>query len=192
VLAAGGTTALLLRRRAVLSRLRRGDLSRLDQRGLDALTGLPNRAEGVWWLNTRLARAQARGHRLALMILDLDAFAEVNAVHGRAVGDHVLQVTAARMQAQLRTGDMVCRAGNDTFMVIMDAAGPDHLVAQVGARVVAAVGEPITYHSDTIQVAASMGFAVSQDRDKNADLLLDRADRALIQAKSSTRPIVQF
>ncbi len=185
--------ALLLRRRTVLTRLARGhepDLA--DRRGLDALTGLPNRAEGIWWLNTRLARAQSRGHRLALMILDLDGFAEVNAVHGRAVGDHVLQVTAARMQAQLRTGDMVCRVGNDTFMVIMDAVGPDHRVAQVGARVVAAVGEPLSYHSDTLQVTASMGFAVSQDRDRNADLLLDRADRALIQAKSSARNIVQF
>jgi diguanylate cyclase (GGDEF)-like protein len=164
----------------------------LERRGLDALTGLPNRAEAVWWLNNRLQRAHARSHRLAVMVLDIDDFAEVNAVYGRDVGDHVLQVTAARMQAQLRTGDMVGRVGNDTFMVIMDAIGPDHLVTQVGGRVVEAVGEPISFHDEPVQITASLGFALSRERDLNAGLLLDRADRALIQAKSSSRSIVQF
>jgi diguanylate cyclase (GGDEF)-like protein len=163
-----------------------------EDRGLDALTGLPNRAEALWWLNTRLQRAQSRSHRLALMVLDLDDFTECNEIYGREVGDHVLQVTAARMQAELRTGDMVCRSGNDTFMVIMDAIGPDHLVAKVGQRVVAAVAEPISYHGEPVAVTASLGFALSQDRDRNSALLLDRADRALIQAKASNRNIVQF
>jgi diguanylate cyclase len=163
-----------------------------EQRGLDSLTGLPNRAEAIWWLNTRLQRAQTRSHRLALMVLDIDDFTECNEIYGREVGDHVLQVTAARMQAELRTGDMVCRAGNDTFMVIMDAIGPDHLVAKIGQRVVASVAEPISYHGEPVSITASLGFALSQDRDRNAGLLLDRADRALIQAKSSNRSIVQF
>lgn len=164
----------------------------LEQRGLDALTGLPNRAEAVWWLNIRLQRARARSHRLALMVLDINDFAAVNETYGREVGDHVLQVTATRMQAQLRTGDMVCRAGNDTFMVIMDAIGPDHLISKVGQRVVAAVAEPISYHGEPVQVTGSLGFALSQERDRNCDLLLDRADRALIQAKAAGRSIVQF
>jgi diguanylate cyclase (GGDEF)-like protein len=164
----------------------------LEQRGLDPLTGLPNRAEAVWWLNIRLQRARARSHRLALMVLDINDFAAVNETYGREVGDHVLQVTAARMQAQLRTGDMVCRAGNDTFMVIMDAIGPDHLISKVGQRVVAAVAEPISYHGEPVQVTGSLGFALSQERDRNCDLLLDRADRALIQAKAAGRSIVQF
>jgi diguanylate cyclase (GGDEF)-like protein len=163
-----------------------------EERGLDPLTGLPNRAEALWWLNTRLQRAQARSHRLALMVLDIDDFTECNEIYGREVGDHVLQVTAARMQAELRTGDMVCRAGNDTFMMIMDAIGPDHLVAKVGQRVVAAVAEPISYHGEPVAITASLGFALSQDRDRNSALLLDRADRALIQAKASNRNIVQF
>jgi diguanylate cyclase (GGDEF)-like protein len=164
----------------------------LEHRGLDPLTGLPNRAEAVWWLNIRLQRARSRSHRLALMILDLNDFAACNESYGHDVGDHVLQVTAARMQAQLRTGDMVCRAGNDTFMVIMDAIGPDHLIARVGQRLVAAIAEPISYHGEPLQVTGSLGFALSQERDRNSDLLLDRADRALIQAKAAGRSIVQF
>jgi diguanylate cyclase (GGDEF)-like protein len=169
-------------------RSRRG----LEQRGLDALTGLPNQAEANWWLDIRLQRARARSHRLALMVLDLNAFAECNDIYGREVGDHVLQVTGARMQAQLRTGDMVCRTGGDTFMVIMDAIGPDHLVAKVGERIVAAVAEPISYHGEPIQISASLGFALSQERDVNSALMLDRANRALIQAKAAGRSIVQF
>ncbi len=163
-----------------------------DVRGLDPLTGLPNHAEAIWWLNSRLERAQSRSHRLALMVLDIDDFTECNEIYGREVGDHVLQVTATRMQAELRTGDLVCRTGNDTFMVIMDAIGPDHLIAKVGQRVVAAVAEPISYHGEPVSVTASLGFALSHDRDRTPALLLDRADRALIQAKASNRSIVQF
>jgi diguanylate cyclase len=198
VLIGGGLTVLLaaaavpLIRRSIARIGRHYHRSVDEQRGLDSLTGLPNRAEAIWWLNTRLQRAQSRSHRLALMVLDIDDFTECNEIYGREVGDHVLQVTAARMQAELRTGDMVCRAGNDTFIVIMDAIGPDHLVAKVGQRVVAAVAEPISYHGEPVSITASLGFALSQDRDRNATLLLDRADRALIQAKSSSRSIVQF
>jgi diguanylate cyclase (GGDEF)-like protein len=184
--------ALPLTRRMIHRVVVRRQPRMIDGRGLDPLTGLPNRAEAIWWLNTRLDRAHARGHRLALLVLDIDEFAECNESHGRDAGDHVLQVTAARMQAQLRTGDMVCRSGNDTFMVIMDSLGPDHAIGKVGERVVAAVAEPITYHDDPIQITASLGFALSQERDRNAELLLDRADRALIQAKASSRSIVQF
>jgi diguanylate cyclase len=187
-----GTGTLLLARHAMARILARKEQRLEEQRGLDPLTGLPNRAEALWWLNLRLHRAQARSHRLALMVLDIDDFTECNEIYGREVGDHVLQVTAARMQAELRTGDMVCRAGNDTFMVIMDAIGPDHLISKVGQRVVAAVAEPISYHGEPVTVTASIGFALSQERDRNATLLLDRADRALIQAKASSRNIVQF
>jgi diguanylate cyclase (GGDEF)-like protein len=184
--------ALPLARRSMHRLAERRENRAHEQRGLDALTGLPNRAEAVWWLNIRLQRARARSHRLALMVLDINDFAACNETYGREVGDHVLQVTAARMQAQLRTGDMVCRAGNDTFMVIMDAIGPDHLIAKVGERVVAAVAEPISYHGEPIEITGSLGFALSQERDRNCDLLLDRADRALIQAKAAGRSIVQF
>jgi diguanylate cyclase (GGDEF)-like protein len=163
-----------------------------EQRGLDALTGLPNQAEAAWWLNIRLQRARARSHRLAVMVLDINDFAECNDTYGREVGDHILQVTGARMQAQLRTGDMICRTGSDTFMVIMDAIGPDHLAAKVGERIVAAVAEPISYHGEPIKITASLGFALSQERDTGCELLLDRADRALIQAKAAGRSIVQF
>jgi len=162
------------------------------ERGLDTLTGLPNRAEAQWWLNTRLTRARNRNHRLAVMILDLNGFADLNEIHGREVGDHVLQVTAARMQSQLRTGDMVCRIANDTFMVIMDAIGPDHLIARIGERVVSTVSEPVSFHGEPVPISASVGFAISQDKDKTPDLLLDRADRALVQAKASNRNVVQF
>ncbi|GAA3639605.1 hypothetical protein GCM10022223_68340 [Kineosporia mesophila] len=163
-----------------------------SERGLDTLTGLPNRAEAQWWLNTRLARARNRNHRLAVMILDINGFAELNEIHGREVGDHVLQVTAARMQSQLRTGDMVCRVANDTFMVIMDAIGPDHLIARIGERVVNTVSETVSFHGEPIAISASVGFAISQDKDRTPDLLLDRADRALVQAKASNRNVVQY
>ncbi len=126
------------------------------------------------------------------MILDINGFADLNEIHGREVGDHVLQVTAARMQSQLRTGDMVCRIANDTFMVIMDAIGPDHLIARIGERVVTTVSEPVSFHGEPITISASVGFAISQDKDRTPELLLDRADRALVQAKASNRNVVQF
>jgi diguanylate cyclase (GGDEF)-like protein len=161
-------------------------------RGLDLLTSLPNRAEAEWWLVRRLELARSRRQRLAVLVMDLDDFASVNEAYGRVAGDHVLQVTAARLQALLRTGDMVCRTGNDTFMVIMDLDGPDHLVARISERVVESVAQAITFGDDEIMVRASVGFAISQDREADPQLLLGRADRAVIQAKASQRPIVQF
>lgn len=183
-----GTLTRWAWKRAAAARAGRSD----PDRGLDPLTGLPNRAESIWWLNTRLQRARARSHRLALMVLDIDEFTDCNEIYGRDAGDHVLQVTAARLQAQLRTGDMVFRSDSDSFMMIMDTVGPDHQVAQVGQRIVAAVAEPISFHGEPISITASLGFALSSDRDHNPALLLDRADRALLQAKSSNRSIVQF
>lgn len=188
VVAAVGVYALSRRITSLLTK----PAAESTERGLDTLTGLPNRAEAQWWLNTRLTRARNRNHRLAVMILDLNGFADLNEIHGREVGDHVLQVTAARMQSQLRTGDMVCRIANDTFMVIMDAIGPDHLIARIGERVVTTVSEPVSFHGEPVTISASVGFAISQDKDKTPDLLLDRADRALVQAKASNRNVVQF
>ena len=161
-------------------------------RGLDPLTGLPGHAEAQWWLERRLAQARSRRNRLAVLVVDIDHFAETNEAFGRLAGDHVLQVTAVRLQALLRTGDMVCRTGNDTFMVIMDVAGPDHQVARIGERVVDAVAEPISFEGETILITASVGFAISNDREADSQLLQGRADRAVIQAKASQRPIVQF
>ena len=68
--------ALQLVRRSITRISDRRDQRIDDQRGLDSLTGLPNRAEAIWWLNTRLQRAQSRSHRLALMVLDIDDFTE--------------------------------------------------------------------------------------------------------------------
>jgi diguanylate cyclase (GGDEF)-like protein len=193
--AAGLAVAVPLTRAAARTAGRRWELRRSargDQRALDPLTGLPNHAEAVWWLNRRMEQARARRMRLAVLVLDLDDFADCNEAYGRAAGDHVLQVTGVRLQALLRTGDIVCRTGNDTFVVIMDVEGPDHMVARIGERVVQAVAEPITFGEDTIVMRSSVGFAISTDREADPELLLGRADRAVIQAKASERPIVQF
>ena len=192
----GMLVAIPLTRRVIRRAHRRIDAHRDRRagrvRGLDPLTSLPNRAEAQWWLNRRLGQARSRRQRLAVLVIDLDQFSECNETFGRSAGDHVLQVTAARLQALLRTGDMVCRIGNDTFMVIMDVTGPDHEVARIGERVVDAVADPISFGDETIMVTASVGFAISNDREAEPDLLLGRADRAVIQAKASQRPIVQF
>ena len=160
--------------------------------GLDELTGLPNRAEGERMLGAALDRARARGRRVALLYVDLDDFKLCNDTYGSDAGDHVLQVTAARMQAQLRSGDTVCRLGGDDFIVIMESAGPDHMVTRVAERISDAVAQPMTFEGETILIGCSIGVAVAVNGDAEVDELIAHGDSAVDRARAAGRHVVQY
>jgi diguanylate cyclase (GGDEF)-like protein len=160
--------------------------------GLDELTGLPNRAEAERMLGAALDRGQARGRRVALLYVDIDDFKLCNDTYGSAAGDHVLQVTAARMQAQLRSGDTVCRLAGDDFVVIMESAGPDHMVTRVGERIADAVAQPITFEGETILIGASIGVAVAVNGEGEVDELIAHGDAAVDRARAAGRHVVQY
>ncbi|MFN8040124.1 MAG: diguanylate cyclase [Acidimicrobiales bacterium] len=151
------------------------DLERAATR--DPLTGLPNRRA--------VAEFDEDGPRreLGVLYVDLDRFKPVNDRLGHAAGDEVLRTVAARLQATVRPTDIVARLGGDEFGVICPGCTRDEL-AELAARIIDRVADPVGVHGEVVQVGASIGAVVGHDR---AEPLLARADRALFDAKELGR-----
>jgi diguanylate cyclase (GGDEF)-like protein len=151
------------------------------QASTDELTGLPNRR----WFDRRLrdAIAQARrsGSTLALMIIDLDQFKELNDTLGHHAGDRVLAQLGPRILAELRASDDVARLGGDEFAVLLDGASD---AERAGDRIAAALRHRFTVEGIELQVAASIGIACFPEHGEDAETLLQRADVAMYQAKT--------
>jgi diguanylate cyclase (GGDEF)-like protein/PAS domain S-box-containing protein len=152
----------------------------------DPLTGLPNRAAYERSLTEALARARAAGRSLALMMVDLDGFKEINDRHGHPVGDLVLQEVAGRLRRALRKHDLLARLGGDEFVIVVeDWSCPAELVG-IAERALQSLAEPIQLGELRLPIAASVGIATSDDGD-DAEGLRTRADQGLYRAKRAGR-----
>jgi diguanylate cyclase (GGDEF)-like protein/PAS domain S-box-containing protein len=151
----------------------------------DQLTGLGNRM----LLQTRLEAAATRrdpDNQVAVLLLDLDGFKQVNDTYGHAVGDEVLRVLASRLQHASRAGDTVARTGGDEFVLLCpETAEPDAVV--VARRVVDAVSAPVRVGDVTVHVGASVGVAHAAGHAADPDMLLIEADHAMYAAKRAGR-----
>ena len=174
LLAAMARTIFTLRELRLFAETRR-------QATTDELTGLPNRR----WFDRRLrdaiAEARLTGRSLALMVIDLDHFKELNDTLGHHAGDRVLAQLGPRIQAQLRAGDDVARLGGDEFAVLLDGAAD---AERAGERIAAALGDRFTVEGIELQIAASIGIACFPEHGDDAETLLQRADVAMYQAKT--------
>jgi diguanylate cyclase (GGDEF)-like protein len=152
----------------------------------DTLTGLPNRALFNEQLRFRLDDAKLQKEGLAVLLLDLNGFKEVNDTLGHAVGDHLLQAIAGRLAAYLPEKSVVARLGGDEFAICVSNADSG-LALNVAEAVAACLTPPITVDDMTIQAGASTGIALyPADGDDPAELLR-RADAAMYEAKQSGR-----
>ena len=147
----------------------------------DDLTGLPNRLA----LEHRFERVRATTDDCAVMFVDIDNFKQINDVYGHPAGDRVLSLVADRLVRTVRPDDFVCRIGGDEFAVVLsDSKGRlgHETVRMVAERVVAILGEPVSFEGAAIPLAASVGVAkASSDRD--LERLMGRADGAMYRAK---------
>ncbi len=152
------------------------------QAATDELTGLPNRREFGQQLRAHLARAGARGEPLALLIIDIDRFKELNDALGHHAGDAVLAQIGPRLRAVLRPDDVLARLGGDEFAVLLPGA---RSAEEIGHRIALALEDRFAVEGIDVQVVASVGIAVFPEHGRDADTLLQRADVAMYQAKSS-------
>ena len=149
----------------------------------DPLTDLPNRA----LLHERLEQAILRSHRdekgLALLIVDLDGFKEINDAYGHHAGDQVLQEVASRLKGTLRASDTVARLGGDEFAVLLPATDVNR--AELAARkVLHDLEHPFTADGRAVMASASIGIAGFPIHASTAQELLQRADAAMYTAKT--------
>ena len=173
-LAAIARTALTVRDLRLLAETRR-------QASTDELTGLPNRRWFDRALGEAIERASERGGSLALLVIDLDHFKELNDTLGHHAGDRVLAQLGARLRPALGPGDVAARLGGDEFAVLVEGAGE---AQTAGERIAEALGERFTVEGIELQVTPSIGIALYPDHGEDAETLLQRADVAMYQAKS--------
>jgi diguanylate cyclase (GGDEF)-like protein/PAS domain S-box-containing protein len=150
----------------------------------DGLTGLPNRGLLHTGLLEAVATALSGGPPVALLLLDLDRFKEVNDTLGHQVGDLLLQQIAQRLQGAVRADDLVARLGGDEFAVLLPGADAT-VAAGVAEALVQVVQAPLLLEGQMIAVDGSIGIAAAPEHAQDADALLRCADVAMYQAKRS-------
>ncbi len=163
--------------------------SRRQQAVTDELTGLGNRRQLLNELEgSFLAFQEAEaGHddtRLALLLIDLDHFKEINDSFGHPTGDALLRQIGPRIGAAVRPGDVVARLGGDEFAVLLSGAGAKEATS-VARRITSALDDPITVDRASLHVEASIGIAVAPDHATDAAELLRCADVAMYRAKGA-------
>ena len=151
----------------------------------DVLTGLPNRRLLQDRLDRAIAASGRSGNRLALMILDVDRFKEVNDTLGHDRGDALLKEVAARLSQVVRDADTVARLGGDEFAVLAPEVGSLLDAERLGGRVHSAFDEPFEVDELHLHVEASIGIAIIPDNADNATELMQRADTAMYAAKAT-------
>jgi diguanylate cyclase (GGDEF)-like protein/PAS domain S-box-containing protein len=153
----------------------------------ESLTGLPNRALLSDRLNHAIARADRSGSLLAVMILDLDNFKEINDALGQAVGDQVLTEAARRLQSCLRGIDTLARLGDDEFAVLLEGVPDFEEISQVAQRLLGIVAERTEVAGHELYLSASIGLAVYPVDDQDGEALLRNANLAMHHAKREGR-----
>ncbi len=151
----------------------------------DALTGLPNRRLLQDRLDRAIASAERSGKNLALMILDVDRFKEVNDTLGHDRGDALLKQVGQRLADVVRDADTVARLGGDEFAVLAPDVGSQLDAERLAGRVHSAFDEAFQVGDLHLHVESSIGVALLPDHADNATELLQRADTAMYAAKST-------
>jgi diguanylate cyclase (GGDEF)-like protein/PAS domain S-box-containing protein len=149
----------------------------------DGLTGLPNRSMLKERLGAALTAAHRTGEAVALLVMDLDQFKEVNDALGHHVGDHLLIALAQRLRRELSEADVIARLGGDEFAVLLTTRASEAAAVAVAERMRSSLLEPFESDEMRIQTNASIGIAIYPDHATDADALTQRADVAMYQAK---------
>ena len=153
----------------------------------DQATGLPNRVLFNDRLNIAILHARRNKKKLAVMLLDLDRFKDVNDTFGHHVGDQLLQSVGKRLSGLLRDSDTVSRMGGDEFLVLLPDINYKEDAAIVAQKFVRAFQEPFVINGRKFRITASIGVSVYPTHSRSADTLVRDADIAMYRAKATGR-----
>ncbi len=156
----------------------------------DPLTDLPNRTLFQDRTDVALRTAARSGATVAVLLLDLNRFKEVNDTLGHQYGDHLLLLVADRLRGSLRGSDSVARLGGDEFAILLPISGWEEALAAT-QRVGAALHDPFSMYDIALDVDASIGIALAEPGD-DVETLLRHADVAMYEAKTAHRPFARY
>ena len=170
--------------RRVTRRIQR-QMDEIEYRALyDELTGLPNRTLFRDRIGQALLAAERERDRVAVLLVDVDRFREVNDALGHEAGDALLRELSARLQDVVRAGETLARLGGDEFGILLPRGSADD-AALLSARLHEALEEPFSIRGLPLEIAASVGVAAYPDHGDDVDVLLQHADVAMYVAKDS-------
>lgn len=149
----------------------------------DALTDIPNRTLLYDRLQQAIHVAKRERQSVALMMMDLDRFKEINDAMGHHSGDLVLQAVAARLRGTLRQSDTVARLGGDEFAMVLPGIGNNDTAIQAARKILNAVQAPLSLEGRHLDIGVSLGIVLYPDQGEETGLLMQRADVAMYAAK---------
>jgi len=157
------------------------------QANFDPLTELPNRRLFLDRLGQEIIKSRRTDLFLALLLVDLDEFKEVNDTLGHDVGDILLQEAARRIRSCIRDADTVARLGGDEFTVILSGLSDHTHIEDVAQKILARLAEPFRLGDEMAYVTASIGITLYPRDAGDIDTLLKHADQAMYAAKKHGR-----
>jgi diguanylate cyclase (GGDEF)-like protein/PAS domain S-box-containing protein len=158
----------------------------------DATTTLPNRRLLESRLDEAVRNHQLAGDRLAVLVIDIDEFTQLNDVLGHRVGDALLQQVANRLVETVRTSDLVARVGSDEFAVVLGRLRHTDDAERVANKLGELLSEPYEIDAEQVTASVSIGVACFPADGAGPEMLLRNADAALSFAKSRGRANVQL
>jgi diguanylate cyclase (GGDEF)-like protein len=158
----------------------------------DALTGLPNRRLFHDRLTRAVERARRSGEQVALLMVDLDRFKQVNDTLGHHVGDLLLQEVARLFSGRVRRSDTVARTGGDEFAIILECPTTRSEAKLVSRSLLSLLEQPIRLESCMITVDASLGLAVFPDDAEDEESLCIKADLRMYEFKRTAGAQLRF
>lgn len=158
----------------------------------DSLTALPNRSLFYDRITHGLARARRSNSRVALMLLDIDRFKNINDSLGHDAGDLLLKVISTRLNEGVRDMDTVARLGGDEFVVVLEGIHDLDDVVFVANKLLTTLSQPVDISGHSISTTVSIGVSLFPEDGDNTDELLKNADIAMYKAKEAGKNNCQF
>jgi diguanylate cyclase (GGDEF)-like protein len=151
----------------------------------DDLTLMPNRRHFLRCVREGIIASRATGESVALMIVDLDHFKELNDTLGHDAGDQLLRQVGERLNAVLRASDTAARLGGDEFGVLLSDSSDGANAELVAEKILKAIAQPFPIKSVGLRVTASIGIALFPEHAENEEQLMQHADVAMYEAKAA-------
>ena len=150
----------------------------------DFLTGLPNRLSLNETLKKLIQHTDSQDNILAVMLLDLDRFKEINDVMGHSNGDILLNEVSLRLKDSLYTSDIVARLGGDEFIIVLREVRNKTELEFVAEKVLKCLSKPYLIDNSEINITCSAGISLYPADGKNVETLIKNADLAMYKAKN--------
>ena len=158
----------------------------------DSLTGLDNRYSMGFRLEQALATVRRNTQPLAVLLIDMDRFKNINDTLGHLVGDKLLIDVARRLEAIVRESDIVARLGGDEFIVVLTNLDAARNVMSVGSKILETLGQPYPVDGQMLHTTPSIGISMFPEDGNDSETLLKHADTAMYHAKAGGRNRLQF